>query len=155
MRAAFISILLLSPFAAFAQHLTEEKILSLSGDLKGTLVLPARGKKFDLLVIQAGSGPTDRNGNSILGIKANSYRLLANALAEKNIATLLTDKRGIAASSKAMKKEADLRFDDYADDLAAWIAYIKKDKRVKHVFIAGHSEGSLIGMLAAQKEKVI
>ena len=154
MRAAFISILLLSPFAAFAQHLTEEKILSLSGDLKGTLVLPARGKKFDLLVIQAGSGPTDRNGNSILGIKANSYRLLANALAEKNIATLLTDKRGIAASSKAMKKEADLRFDDYADDLAAWIAYIKKDKRVKHVFIAGHSEGSLIGMLAAQKEKV-
>lgn len=154
MRAAFISILLLSPFAALAQHLTEEKILSLSGDLKGTLVLPARGKKFDLLVIQAGSGPTDRNGNSILGIKANSYRLLANALAEKNIATLLTDKRGIAASSKAMKKEADLRFDDYADDLAAWIAYIKKDKRVKHVFIAGHSEGSLIGMLAAQKEKV-
>ena len=154
MRSVFFTILFFSAFHSFAQPVAEEKVLSISGDLKGTLVLPAKGKKFDLLVIQAGSGPTDRNGNSILGIKANSYRLLANALAEKNIATLLTDKRGIAASSKAMKKESDLRFDDYANDLAAWIDFIKKDKRIKHVYIAGHSEGSLIGMLAAQKEKV-
>ena len=47
--------------------ITEEKILSLNGDLKGTLVLPAKGKKFSLVVLQAGSGPTDRNGNSPLG----------------------------------------------------------------------------------------
>ena len=37
---------------------------------------------------------------------------------------------------------------------AAWVVFIKKDKRVQKVFIAGHSEGSLVGMIAAQKEKV-
>ncbi|MCY7290603.1 MAG: alpha/beta hydrolase, partial [Ferruginibacter sp.] len=123
-------------------------------DLKGTLILPAKAKKFKLLIIQAGSGPTDRNGNSGKAVTANSYRLLAEALAAKNIATLLIDKRGVAGSMAALKSELILRFDDYADDLAAWAVFIKKDKRVKKVFIAGHSEGSLVGMIAAQKEKV-
>ena len=54
----------------------------------------------------------------------------------------------------AMKSEANLRFDDYADDLAGWISFIKKDKRIGKIFTAGHSEGSLVGMIAAQKEKV-
>jgi alpha-beta hydrolase superfamily lysophospholipase len=106
------------------------------------------------VVIQAGSGPTNRYGNNPMGVKANSYKLIAESLAQRNIATLLMDKRGIAESAGAMKNEAALRFDDYADDLANWISFIKKDKRIKKVFIAGHSEGSLVGMLAAQKEKV-
>lgn len=154
MRSLFIFLFISFYSAASAQVITEEKVLSRDGDLKGTLVLPAKGKKFSLVVLQAGSGPTDRNGNSPLGVKANSYRLLANALAEKNIATLLTDKRGIAASMSAGKKESDLLFDMYADDLAAWVKLMKEDKRFKKIFIAGHSEGSLVGMIAAQKEKV-
>ena len=32
--------------------------------------------------------------------------------------------------------------------------FYKKDKRIGKIFIAGHSEGSLVGMIAAQKEKV-
>lgn len=155
MRLLIISILATFHFNAAAQSLSEEKTLVTStGELKGTLILPAKAKKnLTVVVLQAGSGPTNRYGNNPLGVKADSYKLIAESLAQRDIATLLMDKRGIAASAPAMKSEAALRFDDYADDLAGWIAFIKKDKRVKKVFIAGHSEGSLVGMLAAQKEK--
>ena len=140
---------------SFAQIISEEKTLTTpTGNLSGTLILPKSGKNFKLVIIQAGSGPTDRNGNSGSSLKANSYRLIAEALSNKNIATLLLDKRGVGKSMGAMKSEANLRFDDYADDLAVWISFIKKDKRIGKIFIAGHSEGSLVGMLAAQKEKV-
>ena len=142
-------------FISTAQFITEEKtLITPIGNLAGTLILPTTGKTFKLVVIQAGSGPTDRNGNSGNALKANSYRLIAEALSKKNIATLLTDKRGVGKSMGAMKSEANLRFDDYADDLAGWINFIKKDKRIGKIFIAGHSEGSLVGMIAAQKEKV-
>ncbi len=106
-------------FSASAQFITEEKLLETStGKLKGTLLLPTKGKKFSLVVIQAGSGGTDRNGNGGVALKANSYRLIAEALAQKNIATLLMDKRGVSGSMGALKSEAALRFDDYANDLA-------------------------------------
>ena len=156
MKSLLTSLIILLHFSAAAQFLSEEKVLSTpSGDLKGTLILPLKAKKnLTVVVIQAGSGPTNRYGNNPMGVKANSYKLIAESLAQRNIATLLTDKRGIAESAGAMKSEAALRFDDYADDLSGWISFIKKDKRVKKVFIAGHSEGSLVGMLAAQKEKV-
>lgn len=153
MRYLIIFIYLFISIPGSAQFIAEEKVLDHSGLLKGTLILPANKARFNLVVLQAGSGPTDRNGNSPLGVNANSYRLLAEGLAEKNIATLTTDKRGIAASTSAGKKEADLRFETYAEDMVAWIQLMRKDPRVKKIFIAGHSEGSLIGMLAAQLEK--
>ena len=155
MRLLFILIISSFCITATAQFSAEEKVLSTpTGELKGTLIVPSKSKKFSLMVLQAGSGPTDRNGNNPLGVKANSYRLLAEALAKENIGILLTDKRGIAASGAAGKKESELRFDDYITDLALWVRLMKKDRRIKKTFIAGHSEGSLIGMAAVQQEKV-
>ena len=155
MRLLFILIISSFCITATAQISAEEKVLSTAtGELKGTLIVPSKSKKFSLMVFQAGSGPTDRNGNNPLGVKANSYRLLAEALAKEDIGTLLIDKRGIAASGAAGKKESELRFDDYITDLALWVRLMKKDRRIKKTFIAGHSEGSLIGMAAVQQEKV-
>ena len=155
MRLLITILFIVLQFICEAQFIAEEKTFATpTGNLAGTLILPATGKIFKLVVIQAGSGPTDRNGNSGNALKANSYRLIAEALSKKNIATLLTDKRGVGKSMRAMKSEANLRFDDYADDLAGWIIFIKKDKRIGKIFIAGHSEGSLVGMISAQKEKV-
>lgn len=155
MRLLFILIISSFCITATAQFSAEEKVLSTpTGELKGTLIVPSKSKKFSLMVLQAGSGPTDRNGNNPLGVKANSYRLLAEALAKEDIGILLIDKRGIAASGAAGKKESELRFDDYITDLALWVRLMKKDRRIKKTFIAGHSEGSLIGMAAVQQEKV-
>jgi uncharacterized protein len=156
MRQVALYILLLFSITSQAQITTEDKTLeTTTGKLAGTLVLPEKAtKNISLVIIQAGSGATDRNGNSLPILKANSYRLIADALAAKNIATLLVDKRGVAGSIAAVKAEKDLRFDDYVNDLADWVRFIKKDKRIKKIFLAGHSEGSLVAMLAAQKEKV-
>jgi hypothetical protein len=105
-----------------------------------------------LVVIIAGSGPTDRNGNSpLLPGANNSLKLLAEGLAERGIASIRYDKRGVAASAKAMVSEADLRFDMYADDAAGWIRRLRADPRFSTITVVGHSEGSLLGMLATQR----
>ena len=120
-----------------------------TGDIYGTLTIPVQPVQTAVALIIAGSGPTDRNGNNPM-MKNESLRKLAYGLAEQNISSLRFDKRGIGESAKAMKAEADLRFDDYVNDAKAWIMLLKKDKRFSKVIVVGHSEGSLIGMIAAR-----
>jgi pimeloyl-ACP methyl ester carboxylesterase len=122
-----------------------------TGTLYGTLTLPGQQRPPVALLI-AGSGPTDRNGNStMLPGPNNSLLLLARRLADRGIATVRYDKRGIGESSKAMTSEAELTFDDYVDDAVSWVSKLAADARFSGVAIIGHSEGSLIGMLAASK----
>jgi alpha-beta hydrolase superfamily lysophospholipase len=104
------------------------------------------------VLIVAGSGPTDRDGNSaMLPGRNDSLKMLADALAQAGIASLRYDKRGIGASKAAMPDEAQLRFDTYVEDAAAWIAKLQADPRFTSVAVIGHSEGALIGMLAAER----
>jgi hypothetical protein len=127
------------------------------GTLQGSLLLPkgaTAAKPVPVVLIIAGSGPTDRDGNnSVIPGKNDSLKMLAEGLAAKGIASLRYDKRGIAGSQGVGPGENDLRFDMYVDDAAAWAAKLKADKRFSRVFIAGHSEGSLIGAIAAQRGK--
>jgi hypothetical protein len=123
-----------------------------TGKIAGTLLVPAATGRVPLVVIIAGSGPTDRNGNSpLLPGGNNSLKLLAEGLAERGIASLRYDKRGVAASATAMVSEANLRFDMYADDAAGWIRRLRSDARFSTITVVGHSEGSLLGMLATQR----
>jgi pimeloyl-ACP methyl ester carboxylesterase len=46
-----------------------------------------------------------------------------------------------------------MRFEMYVDDASAWITKLKRDARFSSVVVIGHSEGSLIGMLAAKQAK--
>lgn len=128
-----------------------DSIVSGSATLHGTLLVPAnRGAPVALII--SGSGPTDRDGNTpLLAGKNNSLRYLAEALAARGIASLRYDKRGIGQSSGAMAglTEADLRFDHFVDDATAWGRKLAADRRFSSVVVIGHSEGSLIGMLAA------
>jgi pimeloyl-ACP methyl ester carboxylesterase len=121
--------------------------------LHSTLLLPKEmDKAVPVVLILSGSGPTDRNGNSpMLPGKNNSLQMLADGLASNGIASLRYDKRGVGESAKAMTAEADLRFETYVDDAVAWCEQLRNDKRFSAVIIAGHSEGSLIGMLAAKR----
>lgn len=124
-----------------------------TGTLYGTLELPGDNGPFPVALIIAGSGPTDRDGNNpLLPGKNNSLKLLAEGLARNEIASLRFDKRKIGQSQTG-QKEQDLIFDDLVNDAAAWIAYLRKDSRFNRVIVIGHSEGSLIGMLAASKAK--
>ena len=77
--------------------------------------------------------------------------MLAHSLATANIASVRFDKRGIGASAAAGPKEADLRFENYVDDAAAWVEQLRHDKRFSTVTIIGHSEGALIGAIATAR----
>lgn len=121
-----------------------------SGKIYGSLITPVHFKEGPVVLIIAGSGPTDRNGNNPM-MKNNSLQQLAVGLVNKGIASLRFDKRGVAESVGALKKESELRFDDFVADASAWVELLKADKRFTEIIIAGHSEGSLIGMIAAQK----
>jgi hypothetical protein len=123
-----------------------------TGVLHGTLTTPAGEAPHPVALIVAGSGPTDRDGNTILVPGANnSLKLLALGLAARGVASVRYDKRGVAQSRAAAPVEADLRFGTYADDAAAWVRQLKDDPRFATVAVVGHSEGSLVGMLAAQR----
>jgi pimeloyl-ACP methyl ester carboxylesterase len=130
-------------------------LVTSTGKLFGTLLVPVTAPApMPVVALHAGSGPTDRDGNSPqFGIKPNTLKLLAEALAANGIASLRYDKRGIGKSADAMAAigESDLRFDDYVGDAVAWIAQLRADSRFSRVIFAGNSEGALIGMLAAQR----
>lgn len=122
-----------------------------TGDISGTLTIPHNLKVSPIVIIIAGSGPTDRDGNNPAGLQTNAYKLLASGFARNSISTLRYDKRGIGMSKSAMKQESDIRFEDYINDVTAWIAMLKSDKRFSKIFVLGHSEGSLIGLAAGNR----
>ena len=119
--------------------------------LHGTLQLPTSKGPFPVVLIIAGSGPTDRDGNSpLLPGRNNGLKMLAEALADCGIASVRYDKRGIGESAVPGFTEADLKFTLYSDDAASWITQLRKDPRFNRVIVAGHSEGALLGTLAAR-----
>lgn len=155
---SMVSFFLFAGLTTFARPNPDSSFLEMplvlhtnTGDIFGTLTLPKNFKNGKVALIIAGSGPTDRNGNNPM-MTNNSLQMLAHGLAERNIASLRYDKRGIGESKAAVKKEADLRFDDYVNDAKQWIDLLKNDKRFSKLIVIGHSEGSLIGMIAAHEK---
>ncbi len=126
------------------------------GEIHGTLLVPDNASRTAVLII-AGSGPTDRNGNSsVTGIATNTYKMLADSLAARGYASLRYDKRGIAASMAAGADESQLTFEAYIDDAVAWAEWLAADERFDRVVLAGHSEGGLIALVAAKRtDKVV
>ncbi|MBR2637664.1 MAG: alpha/beta hydrolase [Bacteroidaceae bacterium] len=123
-----------------------------TGNIYGKIFLPEENLPCPLVVIIAGSGPTDMNGNTIgSDYNNNSLLYLAQELAKNGIATLRYDKRGIGKSAEAANKEEDIRFEHYINDVILWTELLAKDNRFTQITIAGHSEGSLIGMIACNK----
>ncbi|MFZ0060632.1 MAG: alpha/beta fold hydrolase [Pyrinomonadaceae bacterium] len=133
-----------------------------TGSLFGTLTLPKSRSPVPVVLIVAGSGPTDRDGNSpLLKGANNSLKLVAEGLAAHGIASVRYDKRGVGETGKIMQLEAektksvlreqDLSFEAFIDDAVRWGKQLRADRRFSRLAVLGHSEGSLIGMVAAQR----
>lgn len=100
-------------------------------------------------VIIPGSGPTDRDGNSPVGVRAAPLRLLAEGLSAHGIASIRIDKRGMFASSAAARDANAVKLADYAADVNAWAAEARRRSRLSCAWIIGHSEGALVALLTA------
>lgn len=151
----FCSVLFLSVLSA--QNTKQDSFKETNVTLKinvdqlyGTLTVPDEAKKCPVALIIAGSGPTDRDGNNPM-MKNNSLKMLAEALAKNGIASLRFDKRGIGESKASAVTESSLVFENYTEDAKSWINFLKQDKRFTQLTVIGHSEGSLIGMIASGK----
>ena len=118
-----------------------------AGPLAGTL-LRADAADAPVVLVLPGSGPTDRDGNSPLGIAAASYRLLAEALADAGVSSARIDKRGMYGSRAAVPDANQVRVADYVADVARWAQILKAATGRDCVWLAGHSEGGLIAIAA-------
>lgn len=142
--------------AAIAANLPTERAVTAPGPgaaLAGTMVDAGEGSPVILII--PGSGPTDRDGNNPLGVKAGTYRLLAEALGREGISTVRADKRGMFGSRKAVADANKVNMADYAADARSWVSSIRRSTGAKCVWLLGHSEGGLVALTAAQRREGI
>lgn len=121
-----------------------------AGPLRGTLLSPGGARGAPVILILPGSGATDRDGNNpMAGVRASTYRLLAEGLAERGIATVRIDKRGILGSAGAGPANA-VTIADYAADARQWVRAARERTGARCVWLLGHSEGGLVALAAGQ-----
>lgn len=131
---------------SFAQETTfSEEEIAIDKFTDGTLTLPSNAENPPLVIFIQGSGLTNRDGNQS-GMQSNFSKKIAHQLAENKIASFRFDKRSIKA--KELNLET-ISFDDFITDVENILNYFNKENFSKYI-IAGHSQGSLIGMIAAK-----
>jgi uncharacterized protein len=135
-----------SPIAAAEETMTVKNDF---GTIEGTLLVPEACGSVPVVLIIPGSGPSTRDGG-----EPKMYRLLAQALAERGIASLRYDKAGVGRSRNAAPPMSEYVFERGADDAAKLVAALHDDARFSRVMVAGHSEGSELGILVASRAKV-
>lgn len=123
-----------------------------SFQLFGTLATPENPRQVAILFI-SGSGPTDRDGNNPF-MKNNSLKGLSDSLVLEGFTTMRFDKRGIGKSATHTMDESQLTFETFVNDASQWLSRLKDTFPDYKFIIAGHSEGSLIGILVAQRNQV-
>ena len=120
------------------------------GNISATRDMPDAGRNTAVLIV-AGSGPTDRNGNSGAGLNTYSYKMLGETLAHSGYAVMRYDKRGIGGSPIPAEDIPSLVFEDYIDDARACAKFLRAEG-FERVIVAGHSEGGLIALQLAAEE---
>lgn len=143
----------LKPYTEAVVTYDELIIPVVGGELKVALQIPD-APTGELVIIQAGSGPTNKDGNTIGAGANNSLKMIAEGLAEQGIASIRYDKRGIGENTALVAKEEDLTFDTYVQDVKSIVDFAKADPRFNEIHLLGHSEGALIMTIAAQQNDV-
>ena len=148
MKLHILILLAITSFFANAQDATPiSQDIAINQHINGTLLKPSTPAST-LAIIIGGSGPTDKDGNQNFQ-KTNNIKKLATHLANQNIATFRYDKR-IVKQIRNKTVANNIMFDDFVADASAVMTYFKSKNNYKHIYIIGHDQGSLIGMLAAK-----
>jgi uncharacterized protein len=131
----------------------QEEVTIASGavTLAGTLTSPPGAGAHPAVVLITGSGPQNRD-EEIFGFKP--FRLIADALTRGGLAVLRCDDRGVGGSTGSTAQSTSA---DFAADVLAEVQFLKSrpDILPARIGVLGHSEGGLVGPLAASKSKDI
>ena len=145
----FILFLLFNSILYAQDKLFNQQQITINRHIDGTFLLPNKIDKPNLAIIIAGSGPTDRDGNQNL-LKNNSLKKLAERLSENDIATFRYDKR-IVKQMRQGNIDYNISFNDFIADAISVINFFKTKDDFNKIYIIGHSQGSLVGMIAAKE----
>jgi pimeloyl-ACP methyl ester carboxylesterase len=119
-------------------------------NLAGTITKPANATgPLPALVLIGGSGPTDRD-ETVAGIPV--FGQLARDLVAAGFIVVRYDKRGVGQSGG---RSESVTIADYAEDARSVVVWLEKRKDVdkKRIGLVGHSEGALVAMLTAGRER--
>lgn len=123
------------------------------GNIDAFLTTPPGVERPPVVLLIAGSGSTDHDGNGPQA-KPATLKKLAEQLAERKIATLRYDKRGAGGWKPEFGKPEDFRFKDYVDDAVSLVNYLKSSGKFARVVVVGHSEGGLVAILTARQVQI-
>ncbi len=175
-RRALVAAGVLTPWAAssqgawaqspwkgyYATGMKQRAVRFAAGDgatLAGTLLLPrwSELQRVPGVVLIAGSGPTDRNGNNpLVPERIDLLKLLAERLAEAGIASLRYDKRGVGESTprptgSLAEQERFFAWENVVGDVTAAHGELLRHDEIKSYATAPlrHSEGGPLALAAA------
>jgi pimeloyl-ACP methyl ester carboxylesterase len=132
--------------------MTSEEVFLMNDSIKlpGTLTYNKSLKKQPLVIFIHGSGNVDRDGNQGAIAKGNYIKQLSDSLTIRDIAFYRYDKRTSTTDNLKLIMN-DLSFDNFTEDAVIAINQFKNDERFSTITLIGHSQGSLIAMLASKE----
>jgi hypothetical protein len=151
-RIIFGAIAIAGVLAIAAQASAEESKIRV-GAIDAVLTTPPDVDKPPVVLLIAGSGTTDHDGNGPQ-VKPATLKKLSEQLVARKIATLRYDKRGAGGWKPEFGKPEDFRFVNFVDDAAALVNYLRGSGKFSKVIVIGHSEGGLVGILTMRRVPV-
>lgn len=148
MRILLTMAFLVLAFLAPAQEILVQEIPMTNGEIAipGELTYPNSKTKMPLVIFVHGSGNADRNGNQGALANTNHIKLLADSLNGKGFAFYRYDKRNSIPEN--MPKMESPSIYDLVSDVSVVIDHFGNDERFNGLHLIGHSQGSLVAMLA-------
>ena len=129
----------------------DESVLipSIGFNLAATMTRPKNVTAAPAVILIAGSGPTDRD-ETVAGIPVFGH--LARDLVAAGFAVVRYDKRGVGQSGGRAESAT---IADYAEDARQALLWLEKQKGIDkdRIALVGHSEGGLVAMLTAGRER--
>jgi len=124
-------------------------IPALGFNIAATITKPKSDAPLPAVILIGGSGPTDRD-ETVAGIPVFGH--IARDLVAAGFVVVRYDKRGVGQSGG---RSESVTIADYAEDARHVLLWLEKRKDVNkdRIALVGHSEGALVAMLTAGRER--
>jgi pimeloyl-ACP methyl ester carboxylesterase len=145
----FLFFILISSLSFGQSTIISEKILVKNDSIELPGTLTYSNQNSPLIIWIHGSGNVDRNGNQKgVNINANYIKQFRDCINNYNIAFYSYDKR--TSNLKNVKFFKNIVFEDFVSDVKKVISHFKENTQFSEIILVGHSQGSLVALLAVE-----